>query len=77
MNLPSCHVMISMPTMRCDNKKANKVIQDLNETIRNFNMGRVENYNINENDLFGSLKLHLNNRGSEKLATNFVNKLCL
>ena len=60
MNLPSCNVMISMPTMRCDNKKANKVIQDLNEMIRNFNIDRVENYNINENDLFGSLKLHLN-----------------
>ena len=69
--------MISMPTMRCDNKKANKVIQDLNEMIRNFNIDSVENYNINENNLFGFLKLHLNNRGSEELETNFVNKLCL
>ena len=77
MNLPSCHVIISMPTMRCDNRKANKVIQDLNELIANLNIDRVENYNINESDLFGSIKLHLNTRGSEKLATNFANKLCL
>jgi len=77
MNLPSCHVIISMPTMRCDNRKANKVIQDLNEMIANLNIDRVENYNINESDLFGSIKLHLNTRGSEKLATNFANNLCL
>ena len=77
MNLPSCHVITSMPTMRCDNRKANKVIQDLNEMIANLNIDRVENYNINESDLFGSIKLHVNTRGSEKLATNFANKLCL
>ena len=77
MNLPPCHVITSMPTMRSDNKKSNKVIEDLNELIRSFNIDRVGNYNINESDLFGFLKLHLTNRGSEKLATNFVNKLCL
>ena len=75
MTLPSCHVIISMPTMRRDNRKANKAIQDLNEMIENLNIDRLENYNVNENDKLGSVKLHLNARGSEKLATNFADKL--
>ena len=77
MTLPSCHVIISMPFVRCDNRKANKVIQDVNEKIANLSIDRVENYNINENDLLGPAELHLSTRGSEKLETNFANKLCL
>ena len=77
MNLPPYHVMISIPTTRCDNKKANKVIQDLNDMIRNFNIDHVENYNVSNNDLHGSRKLHLSNKGNENLATNFVDKFCL
>ena len=43
MTLPSCHVIISMLNLRCDNRKANKVIQDLNEMIANLSIDCVEN----------------------------------
>ena len=35
-----------------------------NETIANLSIDRVENYNINGNNLLVSAKLHLNSRGS-------------
>ena len=75
--LQTCQVIISLPTLRLDNKKANKTLVALKQKIRSSQMEIVDNDNIVEGDLSGPQKLHLNFKGTEKLASNLVNKLCL
>ena len=74
--LQTCQVIISLPTLRLDNKKANKTLEALKQKIRSLHLDHVDNDNINEGDLSGPQKLHLNFKGTEKLACNFVDKLC-
>ena len=74
--LQTCQVIISLPTLRLDNKKANKTLVALKQKIRSLHLVHVDNDNINEGDLSGPQKLHLNFKGTEKLANNFVDKLC-
>ena len=72
--LPSCHVIISMPTLRKDNTKANGKVRVLNQKIAAHGMERINNNNIVDTDL-GRKKLHLNMKGTDKLAKNFTNFL--
>eukprot|EP00112_Aurelia_sp_Birch-Aquarium-sp1_P015394 Seg3405.1 transcript_id=Seg3405.1/GoldUCD/mRNA.D3Y31 product="hypothetical protein" protein_id=Seg3405.1/GoldUCD/D3Y31 len=72
--LPSCHVIISMPTQRKDNMKANTNVKGLNQKIAALGMERINNNNITEADL-GKKKLHLNMKGIDKLANNFIKYL--
>ena len=75
--LPSCHnnnVIISMPTLRKDNMKANGKVKVLNQKIAARGMERINNNNIVDTDL-GRKKLHLNMKGTDKLAKNFTNLL--
>ena len=72
--LPSCHVIISTPTQRKDNMKANSKLKVLNQKIAALGMERINNNNIVEADL-GRKKLHLNMKGTDKLAKNFTNYL--
>ena len=60
--LPSCHVIISMPTLRKDNMKANGKVRVLNQKIAAHGMERINNNNIVDTDL-GRKKLHLNMKG--------------
>ena len=72
--LPSCKVIISMPTQRKDNVKANGKMKVLNQKIAALGVERINNNNIVEADL-GRKKLYLNMKGSDKLAKNFTNYL--
>ena len=72
--LPSCHVTISIPTLRKDNMKANGKVKVLNQKIAVRGMERINNNNIVDTDL-GRKKLHLNMKGTDKLAKNFTNYL--
>ena len=70
-NLPSrSKVVISTPIMRTDNKLANSRIREVNNAFRN-----VPNTILNDKfdgQCLGKKGLHLNQRGSGKLAVNFI-----
>ena len=72
-NLPGGKVLLSSPIMRIDNKLANGTIKEINialESLPNIILN-------NKIDAFclGRKGLHLNRKGSGKLATNFISEM--
>ena len=72
--LPDCTVVLSMPIRRLDNRAAGKVIETLNKKIISLHLSVVNNQNISEKDV-GRRRLHLNNKGVTKFASNLATKL--
>ena len=69
--LPSCVVIISKPILRLDNAKANYTIKHLSDKLRNLNIKLLPNRNIT-NDHLSKRGLHLNERGTGRLALNII-----
>ncbi len=72
-NLPSGKVVLSAPIMRTDHKLANATIRDINNALKS-----LPNTILNEKiDAFclGRKGLHLNDKGSGKLAMNFISEM--
>ena len=69
--LPSCVVIISEPILRLDNAKANFTIKHLSDKLRNLNIKLLPNRNIT-NDHLSKRGLHLNERGTGRLALNII-----
>ncbi len=72
-NLPGSNVYLSSPVMRLDNQLANSSIRKINNELKNL-------YNVIMNDkldghCLGRKGLHLNRRGSGKLAVNFITQM--
>lgn len=68
--LPNVKVYLSCPVLRTDNIKANTTLRRLNEALR-----YLPNVIINDNvddKCIGKKGLHLNARGSGRLATNYI-----
>ena len=63
-----------MPTQRKDNMKANAKVKVANQKITALGIERINNNNVVKIDL-GRKKLHLNMKGTDKLAKNFNNYL--
>ena len=75
--LPSCTVIVSTPIIRQDHMKANAIISRLNTLIHQLNIPVVDNSNIDTQHL-GKKGLHLNNRGTGRLALNLISYIrCL
>ena len=72
--LPTCRVVISNLTFRNDNGKATLTIKNINEHLKTLNLDFIENGNIGSSELRTD-GLHLNERGSGKLAMNFIRKI--
>ena len=72
--LPSTKIYISCPILRLDNKNANEVLQDLKEKIKNRFNDIVLNDKVDSSCL-GKKGLHLNPKGSGRLAMNFISLL--
>jgi len=70
----SCKVIISQPTIRSDNGKANLTIRKVNEHLNQIKVETLDNSNVTSKDL-GKKGLHLSNIGISKLARNVVEKL--
>ena len=66
--LPGVIVILSQPTMRIDNAK---VAPSICDKLDNLNIYVLDNSNINENYL-GRKGLHLNGRGTGRLAMNIM-----
>ena len=69
--LPDVNVTISCPTIRIDHQKARLTILRLRQKLLNLNIDVINNENINDEHL-GQKGLHLNNRGSGRLAMNYL-----
>lgn len=71
--LPDCCVIISLPTIRTDSKKANAIIGNYNFKIKraNFKHMLLENFNINESHI-SRKGLHFNGVGLRKMASNII-----
>ena len=75
--LPSTRIFISCPVVRTDNKKANNTLRELDTLLRNTTKDVLVNDNVDISCL-GKKGLHLNPKGSGRLATNFISLMrCL
>ena len=69
--LPETKVFTSCPVIRLDNKKANSTLRDLDTYLKNSCTDIIVNDNIDSSCL-GKRGLHLNLRGSGRLAINYI-----
>ena len=69
--LPETKVFTSCPVIRLDNKKANSTLRDLDTYLKNSCADIIINDNIDSSCL-GKRGLHLNLRGSGRLAINYI-----
>ena len=69
--LPAVDIFWSCPVLRLDNRKANAVLRELNQWLNFFSNNFIDNYNI-DGTCIGKKGLHLNSKGSGRLAMNFI-----
>ena len=72
--LPNCQLYFSSPIVRFDDDAAARVVDEINKRMRLLGMPLVNNSNIGYDEL-GWKGLHLNGRGTRKLAVNYINIL--
>ena len=70
--LPESRVILSCPTQRWDNRQAARVVFDLRKKLINLNVPLILNLNISDDHLSEG-GLHLNAKGSGRLAINIMN----
>ncbi len=73
--LPNTKVVLSCPTLRLDNAKANRTLRDLDKKLNQ--LSKVSSCEIIPNgnvigSMIGKKGLHLNQKGSDRLAKNFI-----
>ena len=73
-NLPTSKVIISSPVLRTDNGKAMLTLKNLNKLMKELKINIIDNDNIKEQHL-GRKGLHLNSKGTSRLAMNFIEML--
>ena len=71
--LPAVKVFISCPIIRADNIRANHVLRQLDKDLKLY-CDVVDNDEIDDSCL-GQKGLHLNAKGSTRLATNFISQM--
>ena len=69
--MPFCEVIISLPTIRVDNKKANQILKDLNLKLKQTNFRLLDNSNIKGFHL-GKKGLHFNSHATREIASNII-----
>ena len=69
--LPSVKIFWSCPILRLDNMKANTVLRELSQWLKNFTKNVIDNNNI-DGTCIGKKRLHLNAKGSGRLAINLI-----
>ena len=71
MALPDSKVILSLPTIRTDNYKANTITRNLKRKAKNMKFILLENWNINESHI-SKRGLHFNGHGIRKMAGNII-----
>ena len=74
--LPSCEVIISLPTVRTDGKKANQILRNLIIKLKRSEHRLLDNSNMKAYHL-GKKGLHLNYYGTRKIASNIISLIKL
>ena len=69
--MPFCEVIISLPTVRVDNNKANQILKNLNLKLKRTKYRLLDNSNIKVFHL-GKKGLHLNSHGAREIASNII-----
>ena len=69
--LPMVNIHFSLPTLRVDNAKANEVLRELEGKLKSVCKDTISNSNVDRGCL-GKKGLHLNPKGSGRLAINFI-----
>ena len=72
--LPGVNLTIACPTKRTDNQKARITLLHLRKKLLNLKISLITNDNINDEHL-GRKGLHLNSRGSARLAMNYLSHI--
>ena len=72
--LPGVNVIISCPSIRCDNINANHTLRKLEEKFKSSSFKIISNDNIDRTCL-GRKGLHLNCKGTGRLAMNYISFL--
>ena len=72
--LPNCRVIVSKPTAPINHGKANLTLHNVNKNLETLNLECIKNGNISAQHL-GWKGLHLNSKGTGKLALNFLNPI--
>ena len=70
--LPDANVYLSTPTIRVDDQKANHALRDLTRTMIASCYDIIDNSNVVSEGV-GKKGLHLNDKGSGRLALNYIN----
>ena len=70
-SMPECTVIISLPTIRTDSARGNKILENLKVKLKKMDYELLDNSNINAFHL-GEKGLHLNRRGTGKIASNII-----
>ena len=71
---PQCKIMISNVINRVDNGKPSLTVENLNNHLNFHKLHIVDNSNTGK-ECLGKKGLHHSERRSDKLATNFINKI--
>ena len=71
MQLPSCTVVLSEPTIRTDNIAAANCVKEVCKMLRSVNVYLLENSNVEAKHL-GRGGLHLNEYGTKRMALNLI-----
>ena len=69
--LPSCNVIISMPTIRADNPRANTIIKNLNFKLKRYGYSLMDNSNIKLHHIAGK-GLHLSKQEVKIISSNLI-----
>ena len=71
--LPDCNIILSLPTKRFDNNSGDAAltIREVNMSMKTLKIEIIDNDNISDHHL-GKKGLHLNERGTGRLAMNFI-----
>ena len=72
--LPTCRVIVSRPTIRTDNGKAALTLSNFNKLLGQLELDFIDNVHVKEGHL-GKKRLHLNQKGKDRLELNFLQKL--
>ena len=72
--LPNCKVVISTPTLRTDDGKANTTVSQLTNHLLQLDIGIIDNRNIKARNL-DNKGFHLNPTGTSRLVKNLLSSI--
>ena len=73
--VPGVRVIFSTPTIRVDNNIAAKTLEQVTGILKNRLVELIDNDNIDKSGLGRRSGLHLNIKGTSRLAMNYINFL--